>query len=47
MLPGSGYLVIALKADNPGVWLAVSNVLNDFPEALHSMEMKWIANGKY
>lgn len=23
MLPGSGYLVIALKADNPGAWLAV------------------------
>lgn len=21
MLPGSGYLVIALKADNPGAWL--------------------------
>jgi hypothetical protein len=23
MLPGSGYLVIALKADNPGAWLQV------------------------
>ena len=21
MLPGSGYLVVALKADNPGAWL--------------------------
>lgn len=23
MLPGSGYLVIALKADNPGAWVSL------------------------
>lgn len=32
MLPGSGYLVIALKADNPGAWVSLSHTMHVIPD---------------